>query len=94
MPRYYGVNRYVCEVLDEIRKCHETRNYAILLSLIEEVQTMVNRMEAGLSDASDLKKLAEDRSELKAEVRDLEKQIKELKKQKRELCPEDISEND
>lgn len=76
---YYGVNRYVCDVLEEMRKTHETRNYASLLSLIEEVQTMVNRMEAGLSDQKDLETLAEDRSKLKAEVKKLEKKVKSLK---------------
>ena len=88
--RYYGVNRYVCEVLDEMRKCDKTRNYAILPSLIEEVQTMVNRMEAGLSDKKDLLKLSEERSKLKAEVEEIEAKLKELKKQ----CPDDTKEKD
>ena len=79
--KYYGTNRYVCEVLDEMRKCHETRNYAILLSLIEEVQVMVNRMEAGLGDCTDLKKLAEDRSKMKQEINKLEQRIQKLKNQ-------------
>jgi hypothetical protein len=33
-----------------MRKCHETRNYSYLPSLIEEAQTMANRMEAKLLD--------------------------------------------
>lgn len=81
LMRYYGVNRYVCDVLSEMRKCHETRNYSILLSLIEEVQTMVNRMEAGLGDAKDLKSLSEERSKLKAEVNKLQQKVDKLKTQ-------------
>ena len=46
-------HRYVCDVLEEMRKCDKVRNYSIMLSLIEEVQTLVNRMEAGLGEKSD-----------------------------------------
>ena len=77
----YGCNRYVCDVLEEMRKCNENRNYSILLSLIDEMQTMVNRMEAGLGDKADLKRLSEDRSKLKQEVNQLEQRIQKLKKQ-------------
>lgn len=80
---YYGTNRYVCSVLDEIRACHKTHNYSIIPSLVEEVQVMVNRMEAAIADASDIKSLKEERSKLKKEVRALEDKVKELKSQ----CP-------
>jgi len=43
-------NRTLCSVLDEMRKCYETRNFAPLHGLIEEAQTYGNRMEAKLSD--------------------------------------------
>lgn len=87
MRSYYGVNRYVCDVLEEIRKCHETRNYAILLSLVEEVQTLVNRMESGLSDKSDLKQLSEDRSKAKQELKALKEEIKKLESKRDKLKP-------
>ena len=47
-------NRFVCDVLKEMRKCNETRNYGHLPGLIEEAQTMFNRMEARLEDYSDM----------------------------------------
>lgn len=72
------LNRYVCDVLEEMRKCNETRNYGYLLSLIEEVQTMVNRMEAKLNDYKDAG-YNEDR------IADIKKELKELKKEKRKL---------
>lgn len=75
----YFPNRTLCGVLDEMRKLNETRNYAPLLSLIEELQVMGNRMEAGLSDLKDHKSLLEDISKLKRELKDLRKQKKELK---------------
>jgi hypothetical protein len=42
--------RYLCDVLEEMRKCYKTRNFASLLGLIEEAQTLGNRMEAGLGE--------------------------------------------
>lgn len=47
-------NRYICDVLEEMRKVNETRNYSYLLGLIEEIQTMANKMEAALRDKKDL----------------------------------------
>ena len=38
-------NRYLCTVLDEMRECVKTLNFSYLLGLIEEVQTLGNRME-------------------------------------------------
>lgn len=46
-------NRYLCDVLDEMRKCYKTRNFSHLLGLIEEAQTLANRMEAGLGEKRD-----------------------------------------
>jgi len=43
-------SRLICDVLYEMRACHKTRNYAYLNGLIEEVQTMANRMESALED--------------------------------------------
>lgn len=76
---YYGLNRYICNVLDEIRTCHETRNYSILISLIEEAQTMVNRMESALQDSKDIQDLLEEKSKLKKEVKELTKKVEGLK---------------
>lgn len=45
--------RTICQVLEEMRKLNETRNYSSLLSLIEEAQFMANRMEAKLYTIND-----------------------------------------
>ena len=68
-------NRTLCGVLDEMRKAHKTRNYSYMLGLIEEAQSMGNRMEAGLYDKSDLE--------------GLEKRVKNLRKQ-RDVLREEI----
>ena len=67
MPSKYHVysHRYACDVLDEMRNCVKTLNFGTLLGLIEEAQTMYNRMEAGLGDHKDLMELKENVSELK-----------------------------
>lgn len=72
-------NRYVCDVLDEMRKLYETRNFSGLLGLIEEVQTLVNRMEAGLRDYKDAGYNEDRIAEIKKELKELRKEKKELK---------------
>lgn len=72
-------NRTVCSVLEELRTCYKTRNFAPMLSLIEEVQYMANRMEAALNDQRDVREWQEERSKLKNEIRQLRTEKKELK---------------
>ena len=79
----YGLNRYVCDVLDEMRTSVKTLNFAMIPSLIEEVQTMANRMEMALSDLKDLKLLKEDIVDKKEELESLKDQIKNLEKKKK-----------
>ena len=83
----YGLNRYICDVLEEMRTSTKTLNFALIPSLIEEVQTMANRMEMALSDMKDLKGLKEeivDKKEeyetLKDKIRKIEKKIEKKKK--------------
>lgn len=75
----YWVNRTLCDVLDEMRKCHETRNYASLLALIEEAQSKGNRMESGLNDKHDLVKMEEEWHSLRKEIKKLRKKRDKLK---------------
>ena len=76
----YGLNRYICEVLEEMRTCTKTLNFAVIPSLIEEVQTMANRMELALSDMKDLETLKDDIHEKKEELKVLQKEIAKKKK--------------
>ena len=63
--------RYLCDVLEEMRKCHESRNYAHLLGLIEEGQTYANRMEEGLGQKKSYEKWYKERKKIEAEVKEL-----------------------
>ena len=78
MYSYYGLNRTLCDVLDEIRKLDSTKNYSSLLSLVEEIQSMANRMEAKLGDVRDFADLENDISVLKKEIKKLKKEKKVL----------------
>lgn len=78
--RRYWVNRTMCDVLDDMRKCHNTHNYAPLLALIEELQYMGNRMEAALEDKNDLQELNEEWHDLKKKVKKLRRKRAKLKR--------------
>ena len=72
---YFHVNRTVCDVLEEMRKCYEVRNFSYVPSLIEELQVMGNRMEAKLHDYAAIR-------DAHAEIKRLKKEIKQLKEEK------------
>lgn len=50
-------NRPVCDVLQELRECFKTYSFGIIPSLVEELQTIVNRMEASLYDKRDFTRM-------------------------------------
>jgi len=66
-------NRYLCQVLDEMRKAVETLNFSYLLGLIEEAQSMGNRMESKLEDIDDFKRWDEEKEGLEKELKALRK---------------------
>ena len=81
---FYGLNgpsRFICTVLDEMRKCNETRNYAPLLSQIEEIQILANRMESALEESDELRLGDDYRNLLKKEIAILVKRRDELRQE-------------
>ena len=66
-------NRLLCTVFDEMRECVKTLNFSYLLGLIEEAQSLANRMESRLYDMKEHDRLLDD-------IRDLKKKKKNLKK--------------
>ena len=66
-------NRYICSVLDEMRDCVKTSNFSYLSGLIEEAQSLANRMESRLYEIKDFERLHEAIRKLKAEKKKLEK---------------------
>jgi len=80
---YYGHNRPLCDVLADMRKLlalktwHETTG-ELLLSLVEEVQILGNRMEASLYDVNDLESLHDNIKTKKFQLKELQKEINEI----------------
>ena len=71
-------NRYLCDVLNEMRKCVKTLNFSYLLGLIEEAQTLGSRMEAKLYDIKDFERLHEEIKALQKKKKKLEEKLEEL----------------
>ena len=67
--RYYGINRTMCDVLEEMRTCSKTKNYGYLDSLISEAQHLANRMESALYDIKDFRQMKEDMDKLKKKLK-------------------------
>jgi len=71
--------RYLCDILTDMRKMHETHNYSYMSGLIEELQYRANRMEKAIEDLNDIKYQENRRTELKAEIKVLRAKKRELK---------------
>ena len=81
------LSRFVCSALEEMRASINNLNIFTLpiakrhlASLVEEIQTNVNRMENALEARPVMERLEERHKELKTEIRDLKKQRNELKR--------------
>jgi len=82
-------NRYVCSVLEEMRTqlkgldIHTIDRYkSITLMMIEEAQSMVNRMEAAIEDKGDVNKMLKKRSKLHREIEKLKEEKETLEEAK------------
>ena len=69
------LSRTLCNVLDDIRKCDETKNYSYLLGLVEEAQVMANRMEAKIETINDYEGLKESYKALEVRKKNLKDEI-------------------
>lgn len=92
------MHRSMCEVLEEMRNLVKNKHFDPLLGLIEEVQSMGNKMEARISEVHDWERHKETIKRLEGEISDLEykrgvmegiisldEQIAELQKRKSDL---------
>ena len=71
-------NRLLCAVLDEMRDCVKTTNFSYLPGLIEEAQSLGNRMEAHLYEIKDFNRLHKDIKALKKKKKKLEEKVEEV----------------
>ena len=84
-------NRTLCDVLHEMRAAYKTRNFAGLLGLVEEAQTMGNRMEASLYDKKGLETMEQRRRTLKAKLKNAEEVLLEAKHLADDVDNEELS---
>jgi len=70
------LHRTICSVLEEMRSCNETKNYSYLLGLIEEAQSMANKMESKIDLINDFEELKDKYKELEEQKNELKKEIK------------------
>lgn len=76
--RFAYLNRTLCDVLDEMRKADETKNYSYLTGLIEEAQSMGNRMEDKLETIRDHERLKKKLKDKLKKLNEIESKIEEL----------------
>ena len=82
---YTHTNRFICTVLEEMRKCDLTKNYSFLSSLIEEAQTLANRMESALDEYSET---VDNLPKLKSEIKNHKKYVEKKDTQLRAIYSE------
>ena len=70
------LNRSICAVFEDMRSCNETKNYSYLLGLIEEAQSMANKMEFKIDLINNFEDLKDKYKELEERKNDLKKDIK------------------
>lgn len=82
---YKQPNRTLCDCLQEMRNVmsnlsvhNKKRTKAVMATLIEEVQTYANRMEAGLEDWQDMRELHKQKKDLYKRVVNLKIKVEAL----------------
>lgn len=82
----FWINRTMCDVLEEMRKLNDKLNSGVVSQhkktmayLIEEVQSMGNRMEASIQNKGDIESIDEEIREKRKELKKLKQEIKEAK---------------
>lgn len=77
MAEFY-LHRTLCDVLEEMRACWKTRNFAAMKGLIEEAQAMGNRMESALGSMKDIAKIEKKFLALRREYKEANKELEAL----------------
>lgn len=78
MSFYWG-DRTMCDVLEEMRMASKTKNFSYIDGLIEELQSMGNRMEAGLERYGNIEKAETEVLKVRAELKQLQREAAKAK---------------
>lgn len=74
-------SRYLCDVLEDMRKMHETRNFSGLMGSIEQAQVMASRMEAALGDKRTIEQYDKDAAKLNRDIKAKRRELNEVTEQ-------------
>ena len=80
IERSFFIHRYICDVFSEMRECVKTGNYSYLPGLIEEAQSMGNRMESALGDSKDIPEMTKQWHKYKKKIKKAKKKLAKLEK--------------
>jgi hypothetical protein len=72
----------MCDVLEEMRAASKAKNYSYIDGLIEEVQSMGNRMEAGLEKYGSIVMAERQVAKTKNEIKALDREVERLYQRK------------
>ena len=78
-------HRTLCTLLDELRDCYKTRNFSYMMGLIEEAQSMGDRMESSIDYKKDIERYHREAKEAYEEREKLQEEVKKLEKKKKKL---------
>lgn len=76
-----GPHRHFCTVLEEMRACFKTYNFGAMQGLMEELQSIGNRMESGLEAMDDYNTLREKMKAMARKYTALKREAKALSKE-------------
>ncbi len=76
-------NRTFCDVVEEMRNCAKNLNFGPVMGLLEELQSIGNRMEAGLGDKKQYKQVQDELPGLRSEYNKLEREIAKLREERK-----------
>jgi hypothetical protein len=79
---FYWSERTMCDVLEEMRAASKAKNYSYIDGLIEEVQSMGNRMEAGLEKYGSIAMAEKQVANTKNEIKALDREVQALYQRK------------
>jgi hypothetical protein len=75
----YIDRKYICNVLEEMRKCDESKNYGPLKSLIEQAQIMAQAMEDAITFKGDITSLIKAQKQARKLIKQYDKEINKKK---------------
>jgi hypothetical protein len=75
----YVDRKYICDVLEEMRKCDNSKNYGPIKSLIEQAQIMAQAMEDALTLQKSIESIVETQKHARKLIKKYNKEVEKKK---------------